>query len=83
MDYDTETGPPSWEDDAWFLEHVVAAGYPKPKRAPKPLTGEQQLALIDDLKQAVETRDQARVTHGHPVIEPRPDGLYLNGEPVE
>lgn len=38
-----ESGPPTLEDDLWFLEHVIAAGYPKVKRAPEPMEGQVSL----------------------------------------
>lgn len=42
---DDGAGPPTAEDDMWFLEHVVAAGYPKVKRDPEPYPG--QLSIED------------------------------------
>lgn len=36
-----ESGPPTIEDDAWYQHHVVSRGYPKVKREPEQLPGQQ------------------------------------------
>lgn len=42
-----EYGPPTLEDDMWFHEHVRAAGYPKVKRDPAQLEGQELLPLFE------------------------------------
>lgn len=38
-----ESGPPTIEDDAYWQHHVVSKGYPKVKREPEQLPGQDRL----------------------------------------
>lgn len=40
---ESESGPPTMEDDAWYTHAVVSLGYPKVKRGDVPMDGQTAL----------------------------------------